>query len=148
MLKKIVLAVTVLAALSSCKKENSEELPSKSKKELLTAKEWVVEKLEERENQGPWEDVFPFFEPCLKDNRFKFRTDFKVEYSEGPVACVPNSPNQVLETQKWSFNSDETVLITGGVENKILQLDTNKLVVLTVETSGGITTETRATYIR
>lgn len=146
MRKKYLFVVALLAALSSCKKENSEELTSKSKKELLTAKEWIVEKLEERENQGLWEDVFPFFAPCLKDNRFKFKTDFKVEYNEGPVACAPNTPNQVLETETWALNSDETILITGGVENKILQLDANKLVVVTVETTGSITFETRVTY--
>lgn len=145
--KKILFPVLLLAALSSCKKENSEEVLAKSKKELLTAKEWVVEKLEERENQDPWEDVFPLFEPCLKDNRYKFKTDYKVEYNEGPVACAPNTANQIIETQTWRFNADETILITAGVENKILQLDANKLVVLTIETSGGIKTETRATYI-
>lgn len=146
MLKKIVLAVTVLAALSSCKKESSEELPPKSKSELLTAKEWIVEKIEERENQSAWEDIFPQFAPCLKDNRFKFKTNFTVEYNEGPVACAPNLPNQILETETWKFNTDETILITGGYENKILQLDANKLVVLTVETAGGITIETKTTY--
>ena len=147
MSKKFLMALALLATLTSCKKDGSQELTTKSKKELLTAKEWIVEKVEERENQSAWEDVFPQFEPCLKDNRFKFKTDFTVVYNEGPVACVPNTPNQIIETQTWRFNADETILITGGIENKILQLDADKLVAVTVETAGGITLETRVTYI-
>ncbi len=146
MMKKIVFAVALFTVMSSCQKENSDQLRLNGKKELLTAKEWVVLKVEERENGGVWEDVFPQFAPCLKDNRFKFKTDFKLEYSEGPVACVPNTPNQVLETETWKFNADETVLITGGVENKIIQLEAGKLVVVITETVGGVTYETRNTY--
>ena len=145
---RVLMAACLMLAFTSCNKEKSEDNPLSEKTKLLTAKEWVVQKVEEREGNGAWEDVFPQFEPCLKDNRFKFNTDFTVVYSEGAVACVPNSPNQVLETQPWKFNADGTVLITGDVENKILQLDADKLVVLISETVAGVTYETKNTFGR
>lgn len=142
----IIASIFFVTILTSCKKEESADAPKVSKKELLTAKEWVVLKVEERENGGVWEDVFPQFEPCLKDNRFKFNSNFTVVYSEGANACPPNTPNQVLETETWSFNANETSIITGGIENKIIQLEAGKLVVTTSETVGGITYESRNTY--
>jgi hypothetical protein len=142
----IVAAILFATCLTSCKKEESADAPKVSKKELLTAKEWVVLKLEERENGGAWEDVFLQFDPCLKDNRFKFNSNFTVVYSEGANACPPNTPNQVLETETWSFNADETSIITGGIENKIIQLEAAKLVVTASETVAGIIYESRVTY--
>ena len=147
-MNQILMAVCFILAVASCKKEKSENNPLSEKAELLTSKEWVAQKVEEREGNGIWEDVFPHFDACLKDNRFKFNIDFTLVYSEGPLACAPNSPNQVLETQSWKFNTDGTVIITGGVENKILHLDANKLVVLISETNAGVTTETKNTFVR
>lgn len=147
MIKKMLMAACVLLTISSCEKEKSTDMNRSNTKELLTAKDWVVQKVEERENNSAWEDVFPFFQPCLKDNRFRFKPDYTLEYNEGPQACSPNTANQVLLTETWRLNADETVLITGGVENKILQLDPGKLVVLTTETAAGIRYETRVTYV-
>lgn len=145
---KNIIILSLALAFISCQKDPSQESLVVERTKLLTAKEWVLQKAEEREGNSNWKDVFPQFLPCLRDNRFKFNTDFTVVYSEGPVACTPNSPNQVLETQKWKLNIDGTVLITGNVENKILQLDGEKLVVLISETVAGITYETKNTFGR
>ena len=146
MKRKVFTAFLVIVSIS-CSKEKSADNHLSAKTTLLTTKDWVVQKVEEREGNGVWEDVFPQFEACMKDNRFKFNSNFTVVYSEGAVACAPNTPNQVLETEAWSFNADGTVIVTGGVENKIVQLDNSKLVVVISETVAGITYETRNTYV-
>lgn len=142
------MAVGLILLLVSCEKEYSVDNSLNEKVKLLTSKEWVAQKVEERNGNGPWEDIFPQFAPCIKDNRFKFNADFTLVYSEGPTACAPNTPNQVIETQSWKFNNDGTVLITGGVENKILHFDANKLVVLISENDAGVIKETRNTFVR
>lgn len=142
------MAVGLILLLVSCEKEYSVDNSLNEKVKLLTSKEWVAQKVEERNSNGPWEDIFPQFAPCIKDNRFKFNADFTLVYSEGPTACAPNTPNQVIETQSWKFNNDGTVLITGGVENKILHFDANKLVVLISENDAGVIKETRNTFVR
>lgn len=142
------MAVGLILLLVSCEKEYSVDNSLNEKVKLLTSKEWEAQKVEERNGNGPWEDIFPQFAPCIKDNRFKFNADFTLVYSEGPTACAPNTPNQVIETQSWKFNNDGTVLITGGVENKILHFDANKLVVLISENDAGVIKETRNTFVR
>ncbi|HET9056710.1 MAG TPA: DUF5004 domain-containing protein [Chitinophagaceae bacterium] len=146
MKKQIVMVVGIITALVSCQKETSVSPPASEKMKLLTAREWVVLKAEEKNDIGVWEDVFPLFEDCLKDNRFKFNTDFSVVYGEGPDACSPNSPNQVIYTGSWKFNADETAIITDDTENKILQLDASRLVMTTIETDAGVTYESRITF--
>lgn len=146
-MKKILLAaIAFTTVLVSCQKEGSFTQPVNEKMKLLTEKDWVVLKAEEKNDVGVWEDVFPQFETCLQDNRFKFNSNLTVVYSEGANACAPNTPNQVIETATWKFNSTETAIITDGIENKIIQLDASRLVVTTIETDAGVTYERRTTY--
>ncbi|PJE45722.1 MAG: hypothetical protein CUR34_12870 [Sediminibacterium sp.] len=141
-----LIVISLILVLVSCKKEKPTNNSLSEKMQLLTSQEWVAQKVEERKGNGPWEDVFPQFPACIKDNRFKFNADFTIVYSEGPIACA--SLNPVLETQSWKFNNDGTAIIIGGIENKILYFDTNKLKVLISEKDAGIIKETRNTFIR
>jgi hypothetical protein len=145
---KICFGIASLLFLMSCKKENSVDTPIQSEKtKLLTEKEWVVLKAETNENSsGIWIDAFPFFENCEKDNRFRFKTDFNVEYHEAATACTGNTPNQVLEAVKWKFNNDESAIIIDNLEYRILQLDATKLVVISKETVAGVVVENRDTF--
>ncbi len=132
---------------NACTKEYAVEINA-SKVDLLTDKEWVVQKLEEKVGNGNWEDIFSQFLPCQKDNWFKFNKDFTVIYNEGPLACIPNTANQIIDTDTWRLSNDETILYTGSYAYTILQLDQKTLVVYTKETIAGETYESKSTYIR
>lgn len=146
-MKKMALVCLIWMLANACTKEYAVELPT-SKKDLLTDKEWMVQKLEEKVGNGNWEDIFPQFLPCQKDNWFKFNKDFTVIYNEGALACPPNTPNQIIDTETWRLSNDETILYTGPYAYTILQLDQKTLVVYIKETIAGETYESKSTYIR
>lgn len=144
--KTILFAGLIMSCLACGDKENTTD-NAVSKELLLTEKEWVVSSLEEKENNGPWEDVFKFFIPCVKDNTFKFNKDGEVIYGEGTIACNPNRPQQELSRQKWAFNAAKNAIIIDGLEYKIIELSRGKMTTLSEEISNGVKTETRASYI-
>jgi len=146
-MKKMPLLCLISMLAIACTKEYAVEIKA-SKKDLLTDKEWIVQKLEEKVGSGNWEDIFTQFQPCQKDNWFKFNKDFTVIYNEGALACLPNMPNQILDTETWRLSDDETILYTGPYAYTILQLDQKTLVVYSKEIIAGETYESKSTYIR
>ena len=130
-------------SLVSCQKDPP---PLDSKKSLLTDKSWIIQKAEEKDNNDPWIDVFPFWAACEQDNTWTFKTDMSLEYNESANACSPNSPNHVLDVVTWAFNSDESQLIVEDLTYKIEQLDVNTLVVSITETMGPVTSSRRITF--
>jgi hypothetical protein len=125
--KMLTLAFMFLTVFtfSACKKNKEETVVSKQS--LLTGKTWVMTKNEVQFNGGPLVDVFPFFETCEKDNRWVFKTDGSVEFTEGPLACDNNTPGQVLDVLRWAFHDNETKLEIDGQTGVIEQLDQNVL---------------------
>jgi len=140
------LSIVLSLMLAACGKEKSATPVVSEKMKLLTEKEWIVVKAEEKIGSAIWEDLFPQFPLCIKDNRFKFNTNLTVLYSEGLNACTPNKPNDVIDTQTWKFNANETEIIIDDVVHKIIELDASKLITVTTETIGGVTNENKATY--
>ncbi len=146
MRRNYFLSIVLILMLASCGKEKSASPVISEKMKLLTEKEWVVVKAEERNGSSIWEDLFPQFPICVKDNRFKFNNNLTVLYSEGLNACTPNKPNDVIDTQTWKFNANETEIIIDDVVHKIILLDASRLIAVTTETIGGVTNENKATY--
>lgn len=143
---KTTFAVILFSAafsVVSCQKDPSVTLSNKS---LLTDKPWLVQKAEEKDNNDPWVDVFPFWAACDKDNTWIFKTDMSLEYNEAATACSPSSPNQVLDEVTWAFNSDESQLIVEDLTYTIEQLDENTLIVSVTETMAGVTAYRRITF--
>ena len=130
-------------SLVSCQKDPPEV---QSRKKLLTDRTWKVQKAEEKDNNDPWIDVYPYWAACDQDNLWVFKTDMSLEYNEAAVACSPNSPNQVLDVVTWAFTSDESQLIVEGLSYKIEQLDENTLVVSASETMGPVTSYSKVTF--
>lgn len=144
--KTFLLAGLLMSCIACGDKEKSTDLLA-SKRQLLTEKEWVVRSLEEKVDNGTWEDVFSFFIPCTKDNTFKFTVDGKVIYGEGVIACTPNIPQQELSRETWVFNSMIDAIIIDGLEHKLVELSRGKMITLTEEISNGVKIETKVTYI-
>lgn len=117
-----------------------------SKKGLLTARPWIVQKAEEKDPVTPWTDVFPLWAACDKDNTWRFKDDMSLEYNESFLACSPHFPNQVLDLVSWSFADNETKLIADGITYSIEQLDMNTLILFETTTIGGITSSKRISF--
>ena len=130
-------------SLVSCQKDPTE---IQSRKHALTVKSWIVQKAEEKDNNDPWVDVFPYWAACEQDNTWNFKSDMSLEYNEAMTACSPNSPNQVLDIVTWAFNSNESQLIVEDLTYTIEQLDLNTLVVSITKTIGSVTSSRRITF--
>ena len=139
----VLLLFSAAFSIVSCQKDPP---PLESRKSLLTDKPWIVIKAEEKDNNDPWVDVFPYWAPCDQDNTWIFKPDMSLEYNEAKVACSPNSPYHVLDVVTWAFNSDESELIVEDLTYKIEQLDLNTLVVSVTETMGAVTAYRRITF--
>ena len=141
--KFILCSVCFTLFISSCDKPVTEE---GSKMDFLTASAWVIQKGEERDNNDPWIDVFPFQAACIKDDKWIFKSNFSLEYNDAANPCSPNIPNQVLDEVTWSFADNESKLIIDGITYLIEQLDANSLIIFTSTTTGGGVSEARITF--
>jgi hypothetical protein len=119
--KKItLLAFVALAALSSCKKDDS----TADNKALLTSGKW---KLTAETVKGV--NTFTTKANCDKDNTWAFTTDGKLTLDEGATKCDPTDPQ--TETGTWIFTDTEQkkMVITAGfaLPVDILELTTTTL---------------------
>lgn len=142
-MKTSALIIILISLTLSCSKGNSDQ-PAKS--ELLTGRDWVIQKAEEKTDNNPWLDAFPFWQACEKDDRWKFKTDFSLEMNESSMPCGTNSPNQVLDIVTWSFESNETKLMIDGTLSYIDMLNETSLIISASETIGGTTYYSRLTF--
>jgi hypothetical protein len=124
----------------SCKKKNDQ----KSKMTLLTQKPWVYAKDESKINTGVWEDDFPTWLSCEKDDQIIFRTNNTYEFNEGATKCDP-SDDQIIDSGAWAFTNNETKITLNG-EVTIDQLDENTLIISESDVYSGTTYYYRATF--
>lgn len=134
------IAVLFLFSLivSSCKKKNDQ----KSKTTLLTQKEWLISKFEEKLNTSAYVDDFPNWTDCDKDDKYVFNTNNIVEVNEGATKCNTSDP-QIISTSAWAFTVNETKITMNGDTYTIDQLDETTLVI-----SGSLTVGTDTYYQR
>lgn len=130
----------LLFVFSSCNKEKV-----KSKTDLLTQKAWKIQKLETKEGNNPWEDDFPTWDACSKDDRYVFRANNTYEFNEGLTKCDPSDP-QIIDTGTWSFTNNETKLLIDGDEFTIVSLTDSNLILSSQETVQGITFQIKITF--
>jgi len=130
----------LLFVFSSCNKEKV-----KSKTDLLTQKAWKIQKLETKEGNNPWEDDFPTWDACSKDDRYVFRANNTYEFNEGLTKCDPSDP-QIIDTGTWSFTNNETKLLIDGDEFTIVSLTDSNLILSSQETVQGITFQVKITF--
>ncbi|RZK30321.1 MAG: hypothetical protein EOO63_07050 [Hymenobacter sp.] len=155
-MKKLLLFALCVASLSACKKD-SENTPSKM--DLITAKNWRVTAATTTTTvttTGSSPTVtttndYAQYDPCEKDNFYKFNTNKTLIFDEGPTKCNPSSPQ--TSTITWDFNGDQTKLITGTASSSssssddILELSATTLRLRTMDsyTSGSTTSSSVGT---
>ena len=90
--------------LESCKKESTEDPPSKHT--LLTQNNWYIVALLARDSaSGAETDLFPLFPDCEKDNITRFQEDNNIIINEGEMTCNPNDSADVFYGY-WYWRDD------------------------------------------
>lgn len=135
LIKWLFAIISAIIFLYSCKKNAT---ASTGRADLLTKKYWVVFKNEGKVSSlSAWEDDFPFWNSCKKDDRWIFMKNLSLELNDGMQACSGSNPNQINDVLRWNFLVDETKL---QIENKIFtidNLDENTLIITTSENING-----------
>ena len=126
--------------LNSCKKEDT-----KSKTDLITQKTWMIQKVESKEGTNPWEDDFPNWDACSKDDRYIFRVNNTYEFNEGLTKCDPTDP-QIFDSGSWAFTNNETKLLIGSDEFTIVALTETNLIISVQESVGGVAYQVQITF--
>lgn len=130
------------SVIVSCKKDKDEPV---SKTTLLTQKDWLAIKWEEKLNNDAYVDDFPNWPVCDKDDHFVFRTNNTYEANEGPTKCDATDP-QIIDSGSWAFTDNETKILIGSQSYSIDQLDENTLVFSFSEVVGTDTYYAKITF--
>ncbi|THU37286.1 hypothetical protein FAM09_20285 [Niastella caeni] len=94
------------ASLTACKKDNDKE---KSRKDLLTEKEWkYVEYGRDTDNDGILDKEEVKIEACEVDDTFKFNTDGTLVSHDNTARCTSGDE---AETYNWAFQKNETEIV-------------------------------------
>jgi hypothetical protein len=124
------LLVLTLIYLVSCTKDDDKQSLNPN---LLTSGKWYVESIfydppiDFLFNGVFVTDVFPYYDPCEKDNYFEFVLPSILNYEEGPTKCWPSAPQTEYGTWKL-LNNDSQVEISDGIETILFDITGNKLI--------------------
>lgn len=126
---QLSLAITLLAATSSCKKDKPVETLSKT--DILTTGQWKMSALTltppiDMDGDGtPDTDAFTLMEPCDRDNFFIFKKGGEMETNEGVSKCDDSHPQVKMST--WAFSNNETEITIDGLLCTIQELTSSQL---------------------
>jgi hypothetical protein len=124
------LLVLTLIYFVSCTKDDDKQSPNPN---LLTSGKWYVESILydppiDFLNNGVFvTDVFPFYEPCEKDDFFEFVLPSTLHVNRGATKCWPTEDQ--IDYGTWKLlNNDSQVEISDGIETVLFDLTGNKLI--------------------
>jgi len=114
-IKYLVLFVFALTlTITSCKKDED----SKSKKELLTSKSWIMLSSKTNGEANVLDD-------CIKDDILTFSSTGTWTYNPATIKC---DSEEMIDTGTWSLSSDEKYLIMDGFNVTIVELTESRFV--------------------
>ena len=115
------LTIALTVVVTSCKKDEV----TKSRKELLTAKQWKI--LSSKTN-----GVADVISDCEKDDFVIFASNGTYTWNPGTVKC---DPSETIRTGTWTLSSDEKTLTLDGDATTIVELTESRLVISTIDGS-------------
>jgi hypothetical protein len=152
-IKIVIVAALCLGGLYSCQKELSNSDTTKVDASLLIGS-WTLlsvvqtPALFDFNGDGVNDaDAVPYLQDCKKDDFTTFLADSTHQQDEGATRCDPSDP-QIIPLGPWSLSADKTVVIAGGYETKIIQLDKTTLVTSYTVDLGGLKFSNVAKYKR
>ncbi len=130
---KLVAMIMIFSslALSACKKTET-EAPVTTKKDYLTAKDWMLTAASITTASGS-NDIYGPMNACLKDDLTRYATDYTQIHKPGLVKCDPSEPaSAIIGTWALAEGDTKLLLITGS--------DTTTMTVKTLTSAALITT--------
>lgn len=112
---------------------------SKTKTQLLTQKEWILNTSQSRkQSDASWTDLLAGKAACVLDDKFVFKADGIYQQTDGATKCNASDPF-IIFTSSWVFAQDETQLVIGGgVPLTITTLDEATLTTTSTKIVGGV----------
>lgn len=108
-IKQFVLAISIILALSSCKKNSNN--PS----EILTEKTWKRGLTDKNPSTNPEGRVFYYgVKGCEKDDTYKFGSDGKLVLNRGSEKCEPSETQN--ETQSYTIDRTKKEIVINGTK--------------------------------
>ena len=129
----LVFAIAALA-FAGCKKEDDDDSPSKSKKEMLTSGSWITTDVLLNGTS-----IWSMGDDCSKDDYYTLKTDGTGTLDEGPTKCDAADPQTMAVT--WALSSDETKLTLDGEVSTLAELTNSSMILKSSD--GGFNTEVR-----
>jgi hypothetical protein len=78
---------------------------------------------------------------CARDDRYTFSSNGVQTRNEGPLACAGSTPNAVVNTAPWNFNSDQTQITIGSgstaIAYSLVALNSDRMELRWTRTSNG-----------
>jgi hypothetical protein len=105
----IFTTLLVMLVFSSCKKEDE----VKTATDYLTQGNWMITAAtidpDIEMDDGLVTNVYPYLDPCQRDNLMKFNTNGTVAQDEGATKCDPDDP-QIIDEGNWAFSNNNKTL--------------------------------------
>ena len=132
--KGLILIALAAVAFAGCKKEDDDDSPSQTKKEMLTSGSWI-----KTDVLLDGTSIWAMGDACSKDDFYTLKADGTGVSDEGPTKCDAADPQTIPVT--WAFSSDETKLTLDGDAFTIAELTNSSMILKSSE--GGFNTEVR-----
>ena len=132
--KGLILIALAAVAFAGCKKEDDDDSPSQTKKEMLTSGSWI-----KTDVLLDGTSIWAMGDACSKDDFYTLKADGTGVTDEGPTKCDPADPQTTPVT--WAFSSNETILTFDGDVSTIAELTNSSMILKSSE--GGFNTEVR-----
>ncbi len=145
-MKKIFLFIAVSGILASCEREMPVE--STPLTDLIKDKYWLVIADSTVSSEGSITNEYNLLAACEKDNLTQFKANKTAWLDAGAVKCN-SSEAQTMAIGTWSINETSKVLSINSIQNiefKIQSLSSTQMVLVTTETSNGITLTETVTF--
>ncbi|GEM_PF-650687 len=136
-----IISIGFLIVFSSCKKDDDD---SKTKKEMITAKDWKYKSIISTVN-GVSSDTI---EDCIKDDKLSFKLNGTFTTDPGTSLC---DGNEKPSDGTWTLTSDEKTLtiIEDNETTKltVVSIKENEIILKNSVSEQGITVEMVMTFI-
>ena len=137
------LPAIICISIFGCKKDKKEDIPAKTKTELITTGTWkitaqTVNPAYDWDGDGDVEtNILDNTDACLKDNFLTFKTNGTAEDNEGATKCDPLDDQ--IYSMSWSFLASETKIEIDGDEYTLAELTATTLKLSFTGVDAGVT---------
>ncbi|MBI1221623.1 MAG: hypothetical protein GC180_03380 [Bacteroidetes bacterium] len=144
-------ALMAAMILSACSKKNdTTSTPTKSNKELLLEKAWMVSTATINPaydfGNGKTTDFLSTWDACDKDDLMTFHSNSTYTGDEGATKCDPGDSQ--TWTGAWTLSDDQKLLTIDGDASTINSISETKMTLSNSQAYGGVNYTITFTYVK